>query len=99
MKKIPEKLRGYPQYEAIKRTLDISVYDSLTEAEFEESWRKMIYISMNSWTMNGWGVCMRSGVGLFLCLLKTYFAQVCLQLRGVRACIHFSTNMFTPGQP
>lgn len=43
MKKKPEKLRGYPQYEANKRTLHISVYDSLTEAEFEESLRMMIY--------------------------------------------------------
>lgn len=37
-----EKLKGYTQYEAIKRALQISVYDSLTEVEFEESWKSMI---------------------------------------------------------
>lgn len=42
MKKIPEKLKGYSLYEAIKRVLQLSVYDSLTEAEFEESWNSMI---------------------------------------------------------
>lgn len=36
MKKIPEKLKGYVQYEVTKRSLQNLVYDSLTEAVFED---------------------------------------------------------------
>ncbi|XP_028054082.1 uncharacterized protein LOC114258328 [Camellia sinensis] len=36
MKKIPEKLRGYSQYEAIKFALQNAVYDSFTKDEFDE---------------------------------------------------------------
>ncbi|KAK9292591.1 hypothetical protein L1049_020565 [Liquidambar formosana] len=42
MRKIPNKLRGYYQYEAIKKTLQTVVYDSFTRGEFEQGWRRMI---------------------------------------------------------
>ncbi|KAK9276399.1 hypothetical protein L1049_005932 [Liquidambar formosana] len=42
MKKVPEKLRCYSQYEGIKTTLQNVVYDSFTKDEFEEGWTKMI---------------------------------------------------------
>ncbi|XP_028066846.1 protein FAR-RED IMPAIRED RESPONSE 1-like [Camellia sinensis] len=42
MKKIPEKLRGYSQYESIKVALSNAVYDSFTKDEFEEYWEAMI---------------------------------------------------------
>ncbi|XP_028106610.1 protein FAR-RED IMPAIRED RESPONSE 1-like [Camellia sinensis] len=42
MKKIPEKLRGYSQYESIKVAFNNSVYDSFTIDEFEEYWEAMI---------------------------------------------------------
>lgn len=41
MKKIPEKLKGN-QSEAIKRSLQISVFNSLAEGEFEESWNAIM---------------------------------------------------------
>ncbi|XP_028085358.1 protein FAR-RED IMPAIRED RESPONSE 1-like [Camellia sinensis] len=42
MKKIPEKLRGYSQYDSIKVALSNAVYDSFTKDEFEEYWQAMI---------------------------------------------------------
>ncbi|XP_028081095.1 protein FAR-RED IMPAIRED RESPONSE 1-like [Camellia sinensis] len=42
MKKIPEKLRGYSQYEAIKFALQNIVYDSFRKDEFDEEWQTMI---------------------------------------------------------
>ncbi|GMP48892.1 hypothetical protein CsSME_00016081 [Camellia sinensis var. sinensis] len=42
MKKIPEKLRGYSQYEHIKLALENAVYDSFTKAEFDKEWQAMI---------------------------------------------------------
>ncbi|XP_028081198.1 protein FAR1-RELATED SEQUENCE 5-like [Camellia sinensis] len=42
MKKIPEKLRGYSQYEAIKFSLQNAVYDFFTKYEFDEEWQAMI---------------------------------------------------------
>ncbi|XP_028066530.1 protein FAR1-RELATED SEQUENCE 6-like isoform X2 [Camellia sinensis] len=42
MKKIPEKLRGYSQYESIKVAFSNAVYDSFTIDEFEEYWEAMI---------------------------------------------------------
>ncbi|KAL7190876.1 hypothetical protein ACSBR2_023031 [Camellia fascicularis] len=42
MKKLPEKLRGYNQYEGIKFLMKNVVYDSLIIGEFEESWGKFI---------------------------------------------------------
>ncbi|KAL7199221.1 hypothetical protein ACSBR2_021495 [Camellia fascicularis] len=38
MKKLPEKLRGYKEYDAIKFGIQNAVYDSLTTEEFEENW-------------------------------------------------------------
>ncbi|PIA59055.1 hypothetical protein AQUCO_00400129v1 [Aquilegia coerulea] len=38
MKKMPEKLGGYKQYELIKSAMEGVVYDSLSILEFEESW-------------------------------------------------------------
>ncbi|XP_028068964.1 protein FAR-RED IMPAIRED RESPONSE 1-like [Camellia sinensis] len=40
--KIPEKLRGYSQYEAIKFALQNAVYDSFRKDEFDEEWQTMI---------------------------------------------------------
>ncbi|XP_028065479.1 protein FAR-RED IMPAIRED RESPONSE 1-like [Camellia sinensis] len=42
LKKLPEKLRGYKEYEAIKFGIQNAVYDSLTKKEFEENWNKLI---------------------------------------------------------
>ncbi|XP_028110444.1 protein FAR-RED IMPAIRED RESPONSE 1-like [Camellia sinensis] len=42
MKKIPEKLKGYAQYEAIKLAMQNAVYDCLTRAEFESKWEEML---------------------------------------------------------
>ena len=42
MKKLPEKLRGYKEYEAIKFGIQNAGYDSLTTEEFEENWGKFI---------------------------------------------------------
>ncbi|KAA8524958.1 hypothetical protein F0562_011404 [Nyssa sinensis] len=42
MKKIPEKLKGYKQYESIKFILQKAVYDTLSPNEFECSWNSMI---------------------------------------------------------
>ncbi|XP_031252418.1 protein FAR1-RELATED SEQUENCE 5-like [Pistacia vera] len=41
MKKLPEKLRGYSEYEYIKFSLQNAVYDSLTREEFEEHWNSL----------------------------------------------------------
>ncbi|KQJ89286.1 hypothetical protein BRADI_4g24666v3 [Brachypodium distachyon] len=41
MKKLPEKLGGYEQYEYIKTAIGKSVYDSLTITDFEGSWMRM----------------------------------------------------------
>ncbi|XP_028055833.1 protein FAR-RED IMPAIRED RESPONSE 1-like [Camellia sinensis] len=42
MKKIPEKLKGYARYEAIKLAMQNAVYDCLTRAEFESKWEEML---------------------------------------------------------
>ncbi|XP_028085062.1 protein FAR-RED IMPAIRED RESPONSE 1-like [Camellia sinensis] len=55
MKKLPEKLRGYNQYEGIKFSMKNVVYDSLTIGEFEESWGKFIEkykLQSNKWLFN-----------------------------------------------
>ena len=55
MKKIPEKLSGYKQYDQIKYILGNIVYDSLTVDDFERSWYKMIEkfeLHTNGW-LNG----------------------------------------------
>ncbi|KAK1588204.1 hypothetical protein Q3G72_020919 [Acer saccharum] len=55
MKKLPEKLRGYKEYEQIKFTLKNIVYNSITPEEFEERWTmflKNFHVSNNEW-LNG----------------------------------------------
>ena len=42
MKKIPEKLKGYSQYESMKIDLQKAVYDTYTKDEFEMKWKEMI---------------------------------------------------------
>ena len=42
MKKLPEKLKGYEEYDSIKFFLKNAVYNSLSRDEFEESWNNMI---------------------------------------------------------
>ena len=42
MKKIPEKLKGYSQYESMKMDLLNAVYDTFTKDEFEMKWKEMI---------------------------------------------------------
>jgi hypothetical protein len=42
MKKIPEKLGRYSDYESIKALLHDVVYDSLSKSDFMEKWEKMI---------------------------------------------------------
>ncbi|XP_031287102.1 protein FAR-RED IMPAIRED RESPONSE 1-like [Pistacia vera] len=42
MKKLPEKLRGYSEYERIKFALQNAMYDSLTREEFKQRWTGFI---------------------------------------------------------
>ncbi|KAL7199240.1 hypothetical protein ACSBR2_021512 [Camellia fascicularis] len=52
LKKLPEKLRGYKEYEATKFGIQNAVYDSLTKKEFEENWNKLIenyQLESNEW--------------------------------------------------
>ena len=52
LKKLPEKLRGYKEYEAIKFGIQNAVYDSVTIKEFEENWNKLIenyQLESNEW--------------------------------------------------
>nr|XP_011462341.1 PREDICTED: protein FAR1-RELATED SEQUENCE 5-like [Fragaria vesca subsp. vesca]XP_011462342.1 PREDICTED: protein FAR1-RELATED SEQUENCE 5-like [Fragaria vesca subsp. vesca] len=42
LKKIPDKLKGYADYESISMTLLNTVYDSLSRDEFERHWDEMI---------------------------------------------------------
>ncbi|KAK0581459.1 hypothetical protein LWI29_014019 [Acer saccharum] len=42
LKKLPEKLRGYKQYEYIKFAMLNVVYDSLSRDNFEENWKNFI---------------------------------------------------------
>ncbi|KAK1621160.1 hypothetical protein QYE76_026677 [Lolium multiflorum] len=42
MKKLPEKLGGYDEYEYIKTAIGKAVYDSLTVIDFEDSWMRML---------------------------------------------------------
>ncbi|KAL7205372.1 hypothetical protein ACSBR2_018337 [Camellia fascicularis] len=54
MKKLPKKLRGYKEYEAIKFGIQNAVYDSLTTEEFEENWGKFIeeyQLHSNDWLL------------------------------------------------
>lgn len=55
MKKLPEKLKGYKQYESIKFSLQSVVYNSLAHFEFEDNWNEMIEkykLHNNDW-LNG----------------------------------------------
>ncbi|CAL5377034.1 unnamed protein product [Camellia sinensis] len=42
MKKIPEKLKGYAEYERIKLAMQNAIYDYLTRDEFENQWEQML---------------------------------------------------------
>lgn len=42
MKKIPEKLKGYTEYESIKFNIKKAVYDSLEKEDFERNWANLI---------------------------------------------------------
>ncbi|XP_010247642.1 PREDICTED: protein FAR1-RELATED SEQUENCE 6-like isoform X2 [Nelumbo nucifera] len=42
IQKVPEKLRGFHEYESIKSSLSNAVYDSLRVDEFETAWAEMI---------------------------------------------------------
>ncbi|XP_028073113.1 protein FAR1-RELATED SEQUENCE 8-like [Camellia sinensis] len=42
MKKIPEKLKGYAQYEPMKLAMQNAIYDCLTRDEFEKKWEEML---------------------------------------------------------
>lgn len=41
-KKIRKQLRGYSQYESIKKVLQNSVYDSLIVEDFEARWARIV---------------------------------------------------------
>lgn len=54
MKKLPEKLKGYKQYESIKICMQNVVYDSISKGEFEESWGRLIEnynLESNEWLL------------------------------------------------
>ncbi|KAM1369962.1 hypothetical protein ACFX15_039745 [Malus domestica] len=42
MKKVPDKLKSYKEYESMSSSLDNIVYDSMTSEDFEERWDEMI---------------------------------------------------------
>ncbi|KAI4333353.1 hypothetical protein L6164_018179 [Bauhinia variegata] len=42
MKRVPEKLKRYSQYESIKMDLQAAVYDASSKDDFIQSWKKMI---------------------------------------------------------
>ncbi|EHA8588996.1 protein FAR1-RELATED SEQUENCE 6 [Cocos nucifera] len=42
MKKIPEELKGFADFKAVKKAVKKAAYDSLRVNEFEEEWKKMI---------------------------------------------------------
>lgn len=42
MRKLPEKLGLFPQYEAIRTAIDAVLYESMAPAEFDEKWLTMI---------------------------------------------------------
>jgi len=42
MKKVPEKLSRYSDYESMKTLLHDVVYDSLSKSDFMEKWERMI---------------------------------------------------------
>ena len=42
LKKVPEKLRGYNDYDSIKFHLFNVVYDSIKKEEFEGNWAKFV---------------------------------------------------------
>lgn len=55
LKKVPEKLRGYNDYEPIKTSLHNVVYDSLTRGEFEDAWDMFInkyQLQSNQWLLD-----------------------------------------------
>ncbi|PAN06019.1 hypothetical protein PAHAL_1G179400 [Panicum hallii] len=52
MKKVPEKLGGYTQYDDISITLSNLVYDSLSKDDFDKGWKNMIAqfgLHVNEW--------------------------------------------------
>ncbi|XP_064943226.1 protein FAR1-RELATED SEQUENCE 6-like isoform X1 [Musa acuminata AAA Group] len=52
MKKVPGKLKGHPDFKAIKRALKKAAFDSLKVDEFEKCWMKMIVdhgLENNDW--------------------------------------------------
>ncbi|XP_028091033.1 protein FAR1-RELATED SEQUENCE 5-like [Camellia sinensis] len=54
MKKVPEKLRKYKEYEPIKFEMENVVYDSLTKDEFEKRWDRfieMFELQSNEWLL------------------------------------------------
>ena len=42
MKKLPEKLKGYNEYDSMKSAIQCVVYNSLSTIEFETSWNRLI---------------------------------------------------------
>ena len=52
MKKLPEKLRGYKEYETIKFKLQNVMYDSFTREEFEERWNQ--FVDVHNLHDNAW---------------------------------------------
>lgn len=52
MKKIPEKLKGYADYEELKNVMKNAVYDTLSADEFHKAWSAFIEkfkLSDNEW--------------------------------------------------
>lgn len=56
MKKIPEKLKGYSQYESMKLDLQNAMYDTFTKYKFEMKWKEMI-TKFNLYENQWLGVC------------------------------------------
>ncbi|XP_057418776.1 protein FAR-RED IMPAIRED RESPONSE 1-like [Lotus japonicus] len=55
MKKIPEKFKGYGQYKEMKNDMEVVVYDSLDEIEFDSTWNTFIDkygLRDNEWLTN-----------------------------------------------
>ncbi|XP_028126310.1 protein FAR1-RELATED SEQUENCE 6-like [Camellia sinensis] len=76
MKKVPEKLRKYKEYEPIKFEMQNVVYNSLTKEEFEKRWDRfieMFELQNNEWLLG----CMKRDIVGCQLLSKIYFGQEC----------------------
>ncbi|PKA62282.1 Protein FAR1-like sequence 6 [Apostasia shenzhenica] len=82
LKKLPEKLRGYAEFKAIKKALKKLAFDSLRVDEFEEEWKKMIRefgLETNEWLIE---LYEKRHLWVPLFLKDTFWAGMSITQRG-----------------